>query len=240
YDQGQGSWHALTLGLMAEEKGEAAFSASKADALEAEWLSYIAGPTLDVLTAQLDEALAESYIPFEPTMGEYLTAEEAAARYQNLKAWFEERGHYWIGTGPLMLDRAYPVEGTVSLARNPMFPDLSEKWTGFAEPMLADVFVDGPDRVAIGSEVAYDVFVDFQGEPYPSDDIEQVRYLLFDATGELAVVGDAEAAGEGLYQVVLGADVTSGLTAGSNRLEVVVVSKRVAVPSTDALLFVTE
>ncbi|MCD6302097.1 MAG: ABC transporter substrate-binding protein, partial [Anaerolineae bacterium] len=119
-------------------------------------------------------------------------------------------------------------------------PDPSEKWTGFAEPMLAEVMVDGPDRVAIGSEAVYDVYVDFKGKPYPSDDIEQVRYLVFDATGELAVVGDAEAAGEGLYEIVLDADLTSGLAAGSNRLEVVVVSKRVAVPSTDALLFVTQ
>jgi len=240
YDQGQGSWHTLALGLMAEEKGEAAFSSSKADALEAEWLSYIAGPTIDVLKAQLDEAVAEGFIPFAPTMSEYVSEAEAKARYGNLSNWYEEHGHFWVGTGPLYLDRAYPVEGTVSLKRNAMYPDLSEKWTGFAEPMLAEVMVDGPDRVAIGSEAVYDVYVDFKGKPYPSDDIEQVRYLVFDATGELAVVGDAEAAGEGLYEIVLDADLTSGLAAGSNRLEVVVVSKRVAVPSTDALLFVTQ
>jgi peptide/nickel transport system substrate-binding protein len=173
-------------------------------------------------------------------MGDYLTAAEAQARYENLKAWYDEFGHFWIGTGPLYLERAYPVEGTVSLKRFGDFPDLSEKWTGFAAPMLAEVFVDGPDSVTIGSEVVYDVFVDFDGDPYPARDIDQVRYMVFDATGELVTVGDAVAVDDGLWEVVLGADLTSQLAAGSNRLEVVAVSKRVAVPSSDALIFVTQ
>jgi peptide/nickel transport system substrate-binding protein len=240
FDQGQGSWHALTLGLMAEDAGEAAFSASKADELEVEWLSYIAGPTISILKGQLDAALAESFVPYAPTMGDYLTAAEAKARYENLKAWYDQYGHFWVGTGPLYLERAYTVEKTVSLKRNAEFPDLSEKWTGFAEPMLADVFLDGPDRVTIGSEAIYDVFVDFEGDPYPMRDIDGVSYLVFDATGELAAVGAATAVDDGLWEVVLGADLTSQLAAGSNRLEVVVVSKRVAVPSTDALIFVTQ
>ena len=240
FDQGQGSWHALTLGLMAEDAGEAAFSASKADELEVEWLSYIAGPTISILKGQLDAALAESFVPYAPTMGDYLTAAEAKARYENLEAWYDQYGHFWVGTGPLYLERAYTVEKTVSLKRNAEFPDLSEKWTGFAEPMLADVFLDGPDRVTIGSEAIYDVFVDFEGDPYPMRDIDGVSYLVFDATGELAAVGAATAVDDGLWEVVLGADLTSQLAAGSNRLEVVVVSKRVAVPSTDALIFVTQ
>ena len=240
YNQGQGSWHALTLGLMAEDAGEATFSSAKADELEVEWLSYIAGPTIDILKGQLDAAQAETFIPYAPTMGDYLTAAEAQARYENLKAWYDEFGHFWIGTGPLYLERAYPVEGTVSLKRFGDFPDLSEKWTGFAAPMLAEVFVDGPDSVTIGSEVVYDVFVDFDGDPYPARDIDQVRYMVFDATGELVTVGNAVAVDDGLWEVVLGADLTSQLAAGSNRLEVVAVSKRVAVPSSDALIFVTQ
>lgn len=240
FDQGQGSWHALTLGLMAEEAGEAAFSSAKADEMEVEWLSYIAGPTIDILKGQLDAALADTFIPYAPTMADYLSAEEAQARYQNLTDWYNELGHFWIGTGPLYLERAYPVEKTVSLKRYADFPDLSEKWTGFAEPMLADLFVDGPDRVAIGSEAVYDVFVDFEGEPYPAKDIGSVRYMVFDATGGLVTVGDATPVDDGLWEVVLGADITSQLAAGSNRLEVVAVSNLVAVPSSDALLFVTE
>lgn len=239
YAQGQGAWHTLTLGLMAEEKEEAAYSASKADELEVEWLSFIAGPTIAILDAQLQQALSESYIPYAPTLGEYLTAAEAEARYENLKDWYDGCGHFWVGTGPLYLERAYTIEKAVSLKRNANFPDPSDKWLRFAAPMLADVFVDGPERVTIGTEAVYDVVVTFEDEPYAIRDIQQVRYLVFDAKGELAFVGNAEAVDDGLWEVVLSADVTSELTAGSNRLEVVVVSKRVAVPSSDALIFVT-
>ncbi len=40
--------------------------------------------------------------------------------------------------GALSGARLYGGKETVSLQRNAEFPDLSEKWTGFAEPMLAD------------------------------------------------------------------------------------------------------
>ncbi len=32
-------------------------------------MSWIGGPSLEILAAKLDEAIAENYIPFEPTMG---------------------------------------------------------------------------------------------------------------------------------------------------------------------------
>ena len=37
-------------------------------------------------------------------MGAYITAEEAAARYAALKAWYTAHGHFWVGTGPYYLD----------------------------------------------------------------------------------------------------------------------------------------
>jgi peptide/nickel transport system substrate-binding protein len=239
YAQGQGAWHQLALGLLAEEKEEAAYSAAKADELEVEWLSFIAGPTIAILDAQLQEALAGSYIPYQATLGEFVTAAEARARYENLRDWKAEYGHFWVGTGPFYLERAFPVEKTVSLKRNADYPDSSDKWVRFAEPMLAEVFVDGPSRVTIGAQAVFDIEVTFNNEPYAIRDIDQVRYLVFDATGELAIVGDAEAVDDGLWEVVLSASDTGNLPAGSNRLEVVVVSKRVAVPSSDALTFVT-
>ncbi|MFP4393899.1 MAG: ABC transporter substrate-binding protein [Anaerolineales bacterium] len=239
FDQGQASWHMLALGLMAEEKLEAAFTSGKADANEIEWLSYIAGPTVDILKAQLDEALEESTIPYEPTLGQYMTADEAQARFENYAEWFRRRGHFWIGTGPFYLERAFPVEGTVVLQRNREYPDMADRWMGFAEPPIATVELDGPGRVTIGEEAAYEVFVTFEDTPYPIDDINNVKYLVFDAEGSVAHVGEAEAVEDGLWEFALDADVTGDLEAGSNRLEVVVVSERVAVPSFDSLTFVT-
>ena len=63
--------------------------------------------------------------------------------------------------------------------------------------------------------------------------------VQFGANGELAATGLAEEAGEGYYTVTLSADVTSKLEAGSNKLEVVVISKLVSIPTFAPFEFVT-
>ena len=240
YAQGQSSWHALALGIMAEADGEAAFSAPKAEANEVEWLSYIAGPTVAVLEAKLNAMLEEgATLPYEATLSQFVTADDMQARFANLAEWYRRRGHLWVGTGPFYLERAFPVEGTVVLQRNRDYPDMATRWMGFAEAPIPGVLLDGPGRVTIGEEAVYEVAIDLAGAPYPVDDIDNVKYLLVDATGNVAFVGAAEAIEDGLWEIVLDADTTGALEAGSNQLEVVVVSKRVAVPATDSLSFVT-
>ena len=76
------------------------------------------------------------------------------------------------------------------------------------------------------------------GSPYPAADIKQVKYLLYDATGAVVSTGEATAAEDGHYQVVLGSDVTSKLVAGSDKIEVAVVPIPVAIPAYASLDFV--
>ncbi|MFU8770989.1 MAG: ABC transporter substrate-binding protein [Anaerolineales bacterium] len=239
FAQGTGGWHNTTLGIMAEAKELAAFSSAKAEELEVEWMSYIAGPTIEILAEQLEEAHEAGYIPYENTLGNYITAAEAQARWDNLANWYDARGHFWLGTGVYFLERAFPVEKTVIFRRFLDHPDPADKWDRFAEPMLAEIELDGPGRVTIGDEATFEVYVEFQGEPYLLDDLVGVKFILFDASGELAASGDAEAIEDGYFEVVLPADLTADLEAGSNLLEVVVISKMVAVPSADSMSFVT-
>lgn len=237
---GETPWHSLYLGNLVEANGDAAYSSDKADGLEVEQMNYIGGPSLDLLKAALDTAQAEGSIPFAPTMSQFVTAEEAAARYANLQEWFRIRGHFFVATGPFYLEKAFPVEGTLIMQRNEAFPDLATKWDRFAEAPIPEVMVDGAGSVDIGTEAVYDVFVDFKGEPYAMDDIDMVKYLVFDATGALASKGDAEAVEDGYWTVTLSADVTGALEAGSNQLAVIVVSKRALVPITETMQFVTK
>ncbi len=85
---------------------------------------------------------------------------------------------------------------------------------------------------------ADDVVV-FGGGIIPSEDIADVKFLLFDAVGDLVFTGDAELVAEGLYEITLGADVTGALEVGSNRLQVAVAPIVVSVPAFDSLEFVT-
>jgi peptide/nickel transport system substrate-binding protein len=235
----QGAWHTIALGLGAELAGESAFSTAKAAELEVDQLNYIAGPTVDILQAQLEAQTASGELPYAPTLSQFITPEEHAERMANLAEWKRTRGHFWVGTGAFYLERAFPVEGTVIMQRNPNYPDMADKWARFSAPAIAEVEVDGPERVTIGDEAVVDVFVTFQGEPYAQADISEVKYLVFDAENNLAGTGVAEAVEDGHWQVTLTDEITGELAAGSNRLEIVTVSKRVALPTFSELLFVT-
>jgi peptide/nickel transport system substrate-binding protein len=239
YGFGTGAWHNMAVGILSEQNGELAFTADKADAQEIEWMSFIAGPSLPILENYLTQAASDGFIPYEPTLGQYISAEEAQARYGNLQNWYGNQGHFWIGTGPYYLEEAFPVEGTVVLRHNENYPNPASRWAGFGAPPIPVVDLTGPARVTIGEEAVFEVTIDFEGEPYATSDISEVKYLAFDATGELAFTGTAEAVGDGLYEVVLSAEQTGGLEAGANRLEVAVVSNLVSIPAFDNVEFVT-
>jgi hypothetical protein len=240
YGYGQSAWSMVAVANLAERDKLLAYSADKADALEVEWMSWIGGPSLEILAEKLDEAIAENYIPFEPTMGQYVTAEEAALKYANLKSFYEEYGHFWSGVGPFILQDVFLVEKTATLVRNPNYSDPADKWSMFAAPQVAEIAVDGAGRVTIGEEAVFDVFVTFEGEPYPSADVSEVKYLLFDAESNLVEVGAAEFVEEGYYTVTLSAATTGALTAGANKLEVVSIVIPVSIPSIGAIEFVSE
>jgi peptide/nickel transport system substrate-binding protein len=239
YSQGPAAWHNLVPAILGEVAGEMAFGSEKATALEKEWTNFIDGPTLELQKTYLDQAAAESYIPFANVMGEFVTAEEAAARYANLQQWFTDHGHFWIGTGPFYLDQVFTAEGNGVFKRNENFPDLSNKWDRFSAPKVAVVDLSGDGQVTVGQEASFDVTVSYNNEAYPGDEIDAVKYLVFDSAGNMVATGDAEFVADGQYTVTLGADVTGALEAGSNKLEVAVVSKVVSIPSFASFEFVS-
>lgn len=233
-------WQSLAIGVMAESANELTFSSDKAEALEVEWMNYIAGPSLEILEEKMNEAAEEGYIPYAATMSEYVTDDEIAERWSNLQSWYADNGHFWVDQGPYYMEKAFPVEGSVVLKRFEEYPDDPEKWMRFSEPQIANVVVSGDTRVPIGDEAVYDIFVTFKGEPYAADGIEGVKYLVFDARGELAFSGEAEMTKEeGLWQVVLSPEETAQLETGANRLEIAVVPLLVSVPTFGSVEFVT-
>jgi len=233
------SWTMLSVGIMADAAGELAFSSDKAAALEVEWASYIAGPSLDILEAKMNEAADAGMIPYADAMADYISEDEIAERWSNLQAWYADRGHFWVDQGQYYLEDVFPVEGSAVMRRFEAYPDDAEKWTRFSTPMIADVVVEGDSRVTIGEEATYDVMVSFDGEPYAVDTIDSVKYLIFNAVGELAYSGEAEAVEDGLFQVMLSAEQTAELDTGANRMEVAVVPLLVSVPTFESIEFVT-
>ncbi|HJS18355.1 MAG TPA: ABC transporter substrate-binding protein [Anaerolineales bacterium] len=235
---GENSWPVLAVSNLAEANGELAYTQTKADDAQIENTSWVGGPSLEILDKYLDQAAGESHIPFEPTLGQYITQEEADQRYANLRNWYDEHGHFWLGTGPYYLDQVFTTEKSLVLKHFADFPDTADRWQQFSEPSLAATIVDGPGQVQVGSEAVFDIIVNLKDQPYPQSDLQGVKYILYDASGVAVNVGDAEAVGDGLYQVTLGAEVTSDLPTGSARLEAVAVPIPVAIPAFSSLDFV--
>lgn len=241
YSYGEAPWDTLAIANLAEENGELAYSIDKAGSKDPaiEQTSFIGGPSLEILAAKLDQAIADKYIPYAPTMSKYLTADEAVARYEALKAFYAEHGHFWVGTGPYMLDKAYLTEKSLTLKNFEGYTDLADRWANYSEPKIADVTIDGAGQVKIGAEASFEIAVSFKDAAYPSAEIKLVKYLVYNAKGEKVSEGEATLVEEGLYSVVVPADVTSKLEAGSNKIEVAVVPNVVAVPTFTSLEFVT-
>ncbi|MGD9675844.1 MAG: ABC transporter substrate-binding protein [Candidatus Bipolaricaulia bacterium] len=135
YAQGPGFWHTLTLGILAEEEGLLTFSNTKADRLGTTWASYIAGPSIEILAAKLAECKASAYRPYLPTMEEFLPASEAVVRWTRLESFYKTYGHFWVASGPYMLERAYPIEKVVMLKRFADYPLPSDTFTFLIDPL---------------------------------------------------------------------------------------------------------
>jgi peptide/nickel transport system substrate-binding protein len=235
---GENNWQTLAVSNLAEAAGELAYSSDKADALTIEQMSWVGGPSLEILKKYLDQAQTEGHIPYEATLSQFLTPEEVALRYENMAKWYEEHGHFWVGTGPYYLDQVFTTEKSLVLKNFTDYPDLADRWSSFSDPKRATVVLDGPGQVTAGQEAAFDVIINFKDEPYANADLKQVKYILYGSAGDVIAVGDAEAVGEGQYQVTLDADTTSKLETGSAKLEVAVVPIPVAIPAFTSFEFV--
>jgi len=233
-------WHKLAIGMLAETNRELAFSNSKADRLRVEWMSYIAGPSLTVLERYRVQAQERGYIPYENVLGRYVTREDVARRYEALGRWYRERGHFWVGQGPFYVYSVHPVEKSVVVRRAEDHLTTDERWLAFTRPRIAEVEVSGPSRTARGARAEFSVKVTSQGQPYPMKDVELVKFLVFDAQGRMAFTQDAEAVHDGEWRAVLSPDQSAQLEVGANRLEAIVVSRSVSIPSFDSFTFVTQ
>ncbi len=239
YAFGEGAWDVLTIANLAETGGELAYTTNKSTENEVEWTNFVGGPSLEILAKYLDQAIADQYVPYEPTLGQYITPEYAVERYTNLKNWYTEHNSFWIGTGPYYIDRAYMTEKTLTLKHFDAYPDSADRWSSFGEPKIAAVTIDGPGQVTIGEEAEFLINVAYDNSAYPTDEVKSVKFLVFDANNNIVATESAEFVAEGQYKAVLSGDITAAMTTGSNKLTVSVVVIPVAIPTFTSVNFVT-
>ena len=233
-------WHTLALGIRAESRGALAFSSNKADRMRVNWLNLVGGPSLRILERHLEAAKDERYMPYPNTLGDLMHDGEVDERYRALSDWYGDRGHFWIGDGPFYLHSVHAVERSLVLRRFEDFPDRSDKWLRFTHAEIPELSLDGPLVVEHDESAEFRLEITFEGEPYPADNIEAVRFLLFDGVGELAQRGEAEPTEiSGVWTIRLSPQQLSALGVGANSLELAVTTHRVALPSFASHAFAT-
>jgi peptide/nickel transport system substrate-binding protein len=242
YLYGPGPWHTVAIGWLAEADKKLAFSADKANALKVEWMNYIAGPSLSVLKEYLDKAIAQKFIPYKNVMGKYVSEAEALERYNNLKKWYEAKGHFLVGNGPFYLDRVDTTARIVVLKANREFIDTADKWLKFSKPMIPEVRITAAPTITPGLSAEIPVSITFEGRPYKVADMKFVKYIITSPTTTL--VGVAEPVKDGEWRIKLKPEETSQLPPGAVSVEVIAVSKLVGTPvsvtGTTAVMSVTE
>lgn len=116
YDR-TGFWHMITVGWLAEKNNLLTFSEDKSLELGVDWMDYTKGDSLAILEAQMDWADANNFIPYAPTLGAYIDLAEIQERWDNLQAFYDTYGHFWVSNGPYILSDVAGVEKIVTMDR---------------------------------------------------------------------------------------------------------------------------
>ena len=139
---GPSPWHTTALAVYVEVGNALAFSDEKATDLGVPWTNYLYGDSLSILSDNLVNISEGDYIPYLPTMGNYVTTVEASQRWSNLTNWYSTEGHFWVGSGPFYLDDYSWDNKTLTLTRFEAFPDLATKWEMFQEGSIHILALD--------------------------------------------------------------------------------------------------
>ena len=114
-------WHLLVLMEEAVIRGYAAFSKEEAERRRIPWLDLVRDPALRVklldLIAQFER---ESYRPEQ--LKEFVTADEAQARWRALGAFAAQHGHFLVANGPYRLKEWTPDAVALQAVREVEYP----------------------------------------------------------------------------------------------------------------------
>ncbi|RLE76508.1 MAG: hypothetical protein DRJ56_04025 [Thermoprotei archaeon] len=161
-------------------------------------------------------------------LGEYITEEEALARYEALKSWVEEKGHFTVGAGPFYVDKVDPTARIVVVKANREYPDTADRWLIFSEPILPEVSVPPKVEIVAGMPAEIDIEITHKGAPLTPDDMTMVKYLL--TVGAVTKTGDCVPLGDGVWAVVLSGEDTLLARGKPFSLTIIAVSKYACIP----------
>ncbi|MGC8935193.1 MAG: ABC transporter substrate-binding protein [Thermoproteota archaeon] len=230
-------WHLMAITRLAELNGELAYSDYKSTKNGVEWMNLVGGPSLKILEKWLDWAIQNKYIPEDlkkeaALYGIQITPEEAVARYQALKNFYQTYGHFYVASGPFFLYKADFAAHQAVLKAVRDYPYKADKFAFLATPPVPEVATSVPSQVVPGLQTRINVTLSYKGQPYPSNKVQFVKYIVTDPLGNTVAKGDASFVSEGKYAITLDPQITGAFTPGTYSVLVIATSTEVAIPAT--------
>ena len=238
-------WEVHAVMADAVAAGKLAYSEDMADLTGRPWMDYAKEPThLDMLKASLDELSAAKFrfdfMKKERLEGELpvrewadiigVTEDEASTRWDALKAWYDELGHFMVSCGSYYLYKVDIPAKMVHLKAHRGYPFKADHFDWLTKKIVVSVDVR-PAEVVPGLPATIEAYVTKAGEVYGDVTGKAVFYdpegrIVFEkpfdvevATGRIYVElspADTEELPVGLCRVVfLVTDTATGLTTPS-------------------------
>jgi hypothetical protein len=208
-------WHVLALMEEAVVRGVGAFSQTEADRRRVPWLDLVRDPAqFAKLRALIKEFAETGYRP--AALADLVTPEAAKGRWQALDKFAEAHGHLLVTNGPYRLRSHTPDVTTFDVIREFTYPIGLGTFDFYAHPPRAGII--GIERVADRIVVAADVEIAVKQMrdrrlvrmPFKRDTLRDTlpirplaRYLIVDAAGKAAAVGQASWERDGRFAVPL-------------------------------------
>jgi hypothetical protein len=141
-------WHLLVLMEEAVERSYAAFSKEEATRRRVPWLDLVRDPTLRTkLQGLMAKFEREGYRP-EP-LKNFVSADEAQARWRALRAFSEKNGHVLVTNGPYRLKEWSPQIVVLDAVRDITYPLGFGTFDRFVNPPRAVIEAVAQDAVEI-------------------------------------------------------------------------------------------
>ena len=186
------------------EERRAAYSQTAATRFSVPWISLVLERDANLVDRTLRKLAREETVPaaLADFGGRTLaTPEEAAARYEAAREWFDEKEHLVISQGPFYLEQFDPPAQFAELLafRDPGYPFKPGDHFRGTPPTLAIADISA-EPVFFGEDVEVSATVDGPGTV-------GLRYLLLDpAVDEVLQTGPATDAGNGTFSVTIPGD----------------------------------
>ena len=215
-------WHLLVLMEEAVDRGWAAFSQSAAQRRGVDWLDLVRSPALNERLAALVESFArDGYRPdrLKPLVG----ADEARKRWNALKAFYADHGHFLVTNGPYRLKRWSNDSITLEAFRDLSYPLGVGSFDAYAVPrrgFITSVERDG-DVVRLSADIevvqkhmrSYDIV----RKPLPSIAADvlkrsapECRYVVTDGSDRIVLAGQVPLGEDASFRIDLAGKLPAG------------------------------